>query len=135
MSSVCDVVSERYRTWVISLFPAKLLQCLIAHGTVRFKLEGNLRVVMRTHAMHVISLAFSSESTHAQKILVCRFCGNTHVPIKALCMCLSEYSKTIQHDLTYTHNFPCRFHEKYPTTCNLALIQCTHIVSSGLLQS
>ena len=46
-----------------------------------------------------------------------------HVPIKAPCMYLSEYSKPIQDESTYTHDSPCRMREKYPTTCNQALIQ------------
>ena len=33
------------------------------YGTARFKLDRKLRVVMRAHAMLVISLAFSSAST------------------------------------------------------------------------
>ena len=33
------------------------------YSTDQFKLDRKLRVVMRAHAMHVISLAFSSVST------------------------------------------------------------------------
>ena len=35
----------------------------VSYGTVRFKLDRKSRVVMRAHAMRVISLAFSSAST------------------------------------------------------------------------
>ena len=35
----------------------------ISYGTARFKLEGKSCVLMRTHAMYVISLAFSFAST------------------------------------------------------------------------
>ena len=34
-----------------------------SYGTARFKLDRKSRVVMRAHAMRVISLAFSSAST------------------------------------------------------------------------
>ena len=73
---------------------------------------------MRAHAMHVISLAFSSASTRkftCTKILAGRFCVNTLVPNKAPYVCL----KTMQHELTYARDFPCKLREKYPTTCNL----------------
>ena len=99
---------------------------LTGYGTARYKLEGKLRVVICTHVMYVISLVLSSVSTRkfvCSKILVGRFCVKKCVPTKALCVCLSEYSKTIWHESTYTHNFPCRLREKYPITCNKALIQ------------
>ena len=92
------------------------------YGTARFKLDRKSCEVMRAHAMRVISLTFSSASTHkftCTKILAGRFCVNTRVPIKAPYVC----SKTIQHKSTYARDFPCKLREKYPTTCNQALLQ------------
>ena len=43
-------------------FIAKRISNLI-YSTARFKLDRKSRVVMRAHAMRVISLAFSSAST------------------------------------------------------------------------
>ena len=99
---------------------------LVYISTARFKLYRKLRVVTRAHVMRVISLAVSSPSTRkfiCTKILAGRFCINTRVPIKAPCVCLSEHLKTIRHESTYTRDFPCRLREKYPTTCNQAIIQ------------
>ena len=45
------------------------------------------------------------------------------VPIKAPYVCLSVCSKTMQHESTYARDFPCKLREKYPTTCNQALLQ------------
>ena len=50
----------------------------------------------------------------AQKILAGRFCVNTRVPIKALYVCLSVCSKTIQHESTYARDFPCKLRENIP---------------------
>ena len=92
---------------------------VVQYGTARFKLDRKLRCVsfhsrlaLRVHA-----------NLLAQKILVGRFCVNTRVPIKTPYVCLSVCSKTIQHESTYARDFPCKLCEKYPTTCNQALLQ------------
>ena len=72
----------------------------------------NLRLALRVHA-----------NLLAQKILTGRFCVNTRVPIKAPYVCLSVCSKKLQHESTYARDFPCKLREKYPTTCNQALLQ------------
>ena len=59
----------------------------------------------------------------AQKMLAGRFCVNTRIPIKAPYVCLSVCTKTIQHESTYARDFSCKLREKYPTTCNQALLQ------------